>query len=55
MNTDKRWWGLDSPHIPIRSGGTPAGRINSMELVQHNKHIIHNVAMMDLNPYWHEL
>ena len=37
-----------SPNIPISSGGPPAGRINSMKLVQHNKHIIHNVAMFDL-------
>ena len=37
-----------SPNIPIRSGGPQAGRINSMTLVQHNKQIIHNVAMVDI-------
>ena len=55
MNSAKKWWGLDSPNNPICPGGPPAGRINSMELVQHNKHIIHIVAMLSLKPHWHEL
>ena len=47
MNSAKKWWGLFSPNIPICSGGPPAGRINSMKLVQHNTQMIHNVAMVD--------